>query len=154
MELLSGSATSLLYRADFVRQNDPFDDQSNIHSDMETCIRLLKHSDFGFVHQVLLSAREEQPGCLRRISGDLNTYTAGHFYNLAVHGRDYLTPEEFKSCMSRSLSGYYAVLAGAVARARNKKFWDYHKQRMAAAGVSFSRIRLTRTCSLSRWTPF
>ena len=140
-----GSATSLLYRADLVRRHDPFYDESNIHSDMETCIKLLKSCDFGFVHQVLTFGREEQPGCLRRISEDLNTHTAGHFYNLAVHGRDYLTPQEFQSCMSRSLTGYYAVLAGAVVRSRNKKFWDYHKQRMAAAGVGFSRVRLVRT---------
>ncbi len=140
-----GSATSLLYRADLVTSRDPFFNESNLHSDMETCIQLLKNHDFGFVHQILSYTREEQPGCMRKISEDLHTYVAGNFYNLAVYGPDFLSQSEFQTCMKKSLDGYYAVLTGALLRGRNKKFWDYHKKRMAASGVNFSRSRLART---------
>jgi glycosyltransferase involved in cell wall biosynthesis len=140
-----GSATSLLYRADLVRGGDPFFNESNLHSDMETCIQLLRNYDFGFVHQILSFSREEQPGCLREISEDLHTYMAGNFYNLAVYGPEFLDRREFQLCMKRSLANYYEFLAGAVVRRRNKKFWDYHRKRMNATGVRFSRARIAWT---------
>jgi glycosyltransferase involved in cell wall biosynthesis len=140
-----GSATSLLYRADLVRAHDPFFNEANLHSDVEVCIQLLRTHDFGFVHQILSYTREEQPGCLRKFSENLHTYVAGNFYNLAVYGPQFLNHEEFQVCMKRSLDGYYAVLAGAVLRGSNKRFWNYHKTQMSNAGVGFSKSRLART---------
>ena len=139
-----GTATSLLYRADLVRAHDPFFDPSNVHSDMETCVILLKDSDFGFVHQVLTvtGARE---GSRITDSRRINTLAASKLRLLTIHGRDFLTPEEFARCLDESVSDYYWYLAGSFVRGRDKSFWEHHESALRDAGVGFSRVRLART---------
>jgi glycosyltransferase involved in cell wall biosynthesis len=138
-----GTATSLLYRADLVRSHERFYNEDNIHADTEVCIDLLKSCDFGFVHQVLTFTRLRQRS-LVTMSRSLNTFAAGIVHHLAVHGRSFLTEEEFAFCMSRALSGYYRSLAGSLLRGREKAFWEYHKRILRDAGVGFSRARLVK----------
>jgi hypothetical protein len=137
-----GSATAVLYRSDLVRIRDPFYNESNLHSDMETCITLLAGCDFGFVHQVLTYTREERPGTLRKISESLNTYAAAKLHSLVTYGRDFLSEEEFQVCLRKSLTNYYGILAGGIVRIRDRRFWDYHKKKLDEAGFAFSRARL------------
>ena len=139
-----GTATSLLYRADLVRSRDPFFDVSNIHSDMETCVILLKNCDFGFVHQVLTFTRARE-GSLITVSRRVNTLAASKLSQLVTHGRHFLTPEEFAGCLEQSVSEYYWYLAGSFVRGRDRAFWEYHKKALRAAGVGFSRARLATT---------
>lgn len=141
---ICGSATSVLYRADLVRKKDPFFNESNLHSDLETSIQLLRDHDFGFVHQILSFTREEEPGCLRTISEDLHTYVAGRFLAFALYGREFLTEQEFQTRMKFYCDDYYAILAGGVLRRRGKNFWNFHKQKLAESGIGFSRVRLIR----------
>jgi glycosyltransferase involved in cell wall biosynthesis len=137
-----GTPTSVLYRADLVRKNDPFYNERNImHGDMEACVALLKTCDFGFVHQILTFTRL-RPGCRIALSEDLETFIVGKLHDLATHGPDYLTREEFESCLDSRLSEYYHVLASNLVRRRPKEFWDYHKRELAEAGVGFDRARL------------
>ena len=140
-----GSANSVLYRADLVRRNGSFYNEANIHADTESCFAILKDCDFGFVHQVLTFTRV-RPRSLTAMSSDLHTECAGMLQTLLAHGPNYLTPEELRECVSRCRARLrpFAWQKSAVAP-RDKKFWDYHKQRMAAAGVGFSRTRLART---------
>ncbi len=138
-----GSATSLLYRADLVRAQKDFYAEDNIHADTEVCIDLLKSCDFCFVHQVLTFTRLRQSSLIT-MSRSLNTFAAGIVYHLALHGRCFLTDEEFEKCMSRALSGYYRSLAGSLLRGRHRAFWEYHERTLRAAGVGFSRARLVR----------
>jgi glycosyltransferase involved in cell wall biosynthesis len=139
-----GTATSVLYRADLVRNRDPFYDATNIHSDMETCVSLLKNSDFGFVHQVLTFTRV-RVGSRITESRNLNTVAASSLSLLVTHGPDFLTPHEFTDRLTKSLSEYYWYLAGSFVRGRDKRFWAYHKKALEDAGVRFSRTRLART---------
>lgn len=138
-----GTATSLLFRAELVRAHDPLFNEANLHGDMEACVVLMKESDFGFAHQVLTFKRE-RPESLGALTEDINTLIAGHLHNLLAHGRDFLTSEEFRIVYERLVSKYYNFLAVNVMKGRkDKKFWDYHKRKLADAGVGFSRLRLT-----------
>jgi glycosyltransferase involved in cell wall biosynthesis len=137
-----GTSTSVLYRADLVRTRDPFYNEANLHADIEACVVLLKTCDFGFVHQILTFKRL-RPGSLGTITEDINTLIAGHLQSLATHGPDFLTREEFESCLRRRVSEYYNFLSVSLMRGRrDKKFWDYHKRKLTEAGVGFSRTRL------------
>jgi glycosyltransferase involved in cell wall biosynthesis len=138
-----GTATSLLYRADLVRRRDPFFDPSNIHSDMETCVILLKDSDFGFVHQVLTFTRVREGSRITQ-SRRVNTLEASKLNQLVTHGPFFLSSEELDRCLSESVSDYYWNLAGSFVRGRDKSFWQFHKHALEAAGVGFSRGRLAR----------
>ncbi len=143
-----GSATSVLYRTDLVRGREPFFNESNFHADSEACIVLLKNSDFGFVHQVLTFQRMRSAS-LTTFSSDVNTYRAGKLQELMLHGRDFLSPEEFDTCVHRLLTGYYENLVGAIWRRRDRKYWAYHRQKLTDIGVGFSRRRLA-TVALSK----
>jgi glycosyltransferase involved in cell wall biosynthesis len=139
-----GTGTSLLYRASLVRSRDPFYNESNLHADSEVCLALLRSCDFGFVNQVLTFTRVRS-GSLTSFSNDLNTLIAGRLHDLVTYGRDYLTPQEFESCLDRQLSAYYHFLARSLRRRGDEKFWDYHKKKLTDAGVGFDRVRLAKT---------
>ena len=138
-----GTATSLLYRASLVRNRDPFYNESNLHADSEVCLALLRTCDFGFVHQVLTFTRVRS-GSLTSFANDMNTLIAGRLHDLVTHGPDYLTQEEYESCLDRRLSEYYEFLARSLRRSRDKRFWNYHKKKLTDAGVGFDRVRLAR----------
>jgi glycosyltransferase involved in cell wall biosynthesis len=135
-----GSANSLLYRADLVRERQPFFDESNIHADTEVCFDLLKSCDFGFVHKTLTFTRV-RPNSLTARSTDLQTYFAGGLRALLAHGHDYLTPKEFDSLLDQRLTDYYQFLSANLLRGRNRAFWAYHKAQLdATTGFSWSRL--------------
>ncbi|MGB9069864.1 MAG: hypothetical protein WCC21_14940, partial [Candidatus Acidiferrales bacterium] len=69
---------------------------------------------------------------------------AGRLHDLVTYGHDYLTPQEFESCLDLLLSKYYDFLAGNLRLRRGDKFWNYHKRKLNDAGVGFDRVRLTR----------
>ncbi len=81
-----GSAHSLLYRSELVRNHDPFFNEANVHADTEACFDLLRNCDFGFVHQVLTYSGV-QTKSLRETSRRLNTYVGGRLYNLTTYGQ-------------------------------------------------------------------
>jgi glycosyltransferase involved in cell wall biosynthesis len=138
-----GTGTSLLFRSDIVRSRVSFYNESNLHSDSEACCEILKVWDFGFVHQVLTFTRVRE-NSLFEFSKELNTFAAGRLHDLVTHGPDYLTADEFRTCLERMLSDYYKVLAARVLKGYNKKFWEYHKRKLVEAGVGFDRLRLSK----------
>jgi glycosyltransferase involved in cell wall biosynthesis len=139
-----GTATSVLYRADLVRSHRPFYDAADIHSDMETCLILLKNCDFGFVHQVLTFTRVRDSSRIT-ISRDVNTIAASKLKQLVKHGPHFLESHEVTHSLRKSLSEYYWYLAGSFVRGRDSNFWEYHKRAFQQAGIAFSRSRLART---------
>lgn len=143
-----GTSSSLLFRSDLVRAQDPFYNEANLHADLEACVVLLKGWDFGFVHQVLTFKRL-RPGSLSATTEELNTLIAGHLHSLIFHGRDFLNREEFRRCLQRRVSEYYNFLAVSLMRGRrDRKFWEYHKRKLTESGVGFSRMRLAKAALL------
>lgn len=138
-----GTPGSVLFRSELVRKRDPFYNESNLHADSETCCALLKGCDFGFVHKVLTFTRL-RPGSLTEFTAEINTLLAHRLHDLVTHGRDYLTAEEFETCLDDKLSEYYKFLAGNVLRHRDCRFWGFHKKKLADTGVGFDRARLAR----------
>jgi len=137
-----GSANSLLYRADLVRSKDPFLNESNIHADTEVCFELLKHSGFGFVHQVLSFTRV-RTGSLTAASNDMQTCCAGTLQILLSHGRDYLTNEELEALVVNHLTGYYRFLGKSLLRGR-KDTLRYHKDILSKTKFGFSWPRVVQ----------
>ncbi len=136
-----GSATSLLMRADLVRSREYFYNESNVHCDTEVCFDLLRHCDFGFVHQVLTFTREEE-GSLTSRSRRLNTYLSGFLYDLRKFGPELLQPAELAAATDSQLRRYYDFLARGALRRQDAEFWPYHLRQLREAGYPLSRVRL------------
>jgi glycosyltransferase involved in cell wall biosynthesis len=146
-----GSATSLLYRSSIVRAQSAFFNESNIHADCEACVSALRSCDFGFVHQVLTFSRVRE-GSLETVSTDFNSIASGKLYDLVTYGREFLTQHEYDACLKRSVTLYYESLVGGMLRGLDRKYWDFHKKRLAEAGVNFSKTRMlwvafTKSCA-------
>jgi glycosyltransferase involved in cell wall biosynthesis len=139
-----GTSTSVLYRADLVRNRNPFYNEANFLADREACVVLLKTCDFGFVHQILTFKRLGAESLTATVAMDLMPHFGCTLYTLVRHGRDFLTAGEFEACVERLLDEYYNFLAVSLMRGRrDTKFWDYQKKKLNET-VGFSRARLGR----------
>jgi glycosyltransferase involved in cell wall biosynthesis len=137
-----GSPTSVLFRSDLVRSRDPFYNPGYSQADSETCFELLKHCDFGFVHQVLTFSRDDRPNSRLQESRKLNTGAAGTLHELVVFGPHYLTHDEYLDCFKTTMAKYYEFLAAGLVHRRDPQFWDFHRRELKKAGVDFSYFRL------------
>src|SRR3990170_2044879 len=90
-----GSPTSLLYRADVVRNEEAFFPESGPHADTAACFRTLQHFDYGYVHQILSFERKHKESVSSGIKG-FNPYDVDHIEYLVTYGDTCLTPEEFE----------------------------------------------------------
>jgi glycosyltransferase involved in cell wall biosynthesis len=140
---LFGTATSLLFRSDLVRVQDPFYNESNLHADTEVCFKLLKTCDFGFVHQVLTFTRAQE-GTLTSFSRSRRTYLAGFLGDLAKFGPHYLSSADFNTAVKAHLDTYYRYLGRSVFERRRRDFWAFHRQKLQECGFPFSLARVAR----------
>lgn len=127
-----GSPTSVLMRADLLRARRDFYNEDNPHADTEVCVDLLRHHDFGFVHQVLTFTRRHNEAETTR-ARHFNTFLPSGLYVLMRYGPDYLHPEELSEALVGRRRAYMRFLARrAVAalagrsRGRGLAFWTYH----------------------------
>jgi hypothetical protein len=79
---------------------------------------------------------------LTAMSNDLHTDYSGSLYALAAYGSEYLTKQEFQMCWNENISQYYKFLGKSVLKGRDKKFWEYHQNKLKELGGGYSRIRL------------
>lgn len=144
-----GSPSSLMFRADLVRQRERFYNEKNLHADSEVCFELLRDVDYGFVHQVLTYTRRHNEA-VTSSARMLNTQKASHYLHVVKYGRDFLTDEEYARQHRRARSVYYRFLGKDLlysivnkeARRRSRAFWNYHRGALAELGQSLSIARL------------
>jgi hypothetical protein len=138
-----GSATSQMIRSDLVRQRVPFYDAANLHADYEACFELLQQSDFGFVHQVLSYSRP-RTGSMNDRAAELYSHMLGTLTVLLHHGSWCLSEEELANRLKQRWKQYYRMLAENVFRFREREFWQYHSERLAALGCSIDKSLIAR----------
>jgi glycosyltransferase involved in cell wall biosynthesis len=136
-----GTPTSVLLRSDIVRSREAFYNESNLHADDEACVEFLQHHDFGFVHQILTFRRDNE-GSLTSVSQRLNTSAPGLLLLLVKYGSRYLTPEELNQRIAEVLAEYYWALGKDLLKCRDRKFWRYHRAKLAELGYPLSKLRL------------
>jgi glycosyltransferase involved in cell wall biosynthesis len=136
-----GSATTVLYRADLIRDRKSFYNAANIHADTEVCFDLLRTSDFGFVHQVLTFTRV-RPASLREMSNHLQTDLPGWLHTLSTYGRSFLNVDEFEALLRKHVTSYYRFLGKSWLLGREKNFWIYHRKQLSDSQVGYSPVRL------------
>jgi glycosyltransferase involved in cell wall biosynthesis len=138
-----GSSTSVLYRSDLVRKNDPFFNEATVHAaDSEICFKLLKECDFGFVHQVLTFSRKRS-GSMLTESQALNSSAADTLHELVSFGHSFLTDGEYKAQLEVTLERYYDFLASSVTR-RDRAFWSFHEKAFRDCGLALKKRRILR----------
>ena len=143
---VTGSQTTVLYRADVVRSRKPFFEPGHDIADAETAMDILLDHDFGFVHQVLSFSRldsDSVSGALR----DRFKWMKPFFLVLVErYGRAVLSEAEWADLRGLYSREYFRFLAGEALRFPPRAFWGYHRRRLAEVG------RTLRWTDVLPWT--
>jgi glycosyltransferase involved in cell wall biosynthesis len=143
-----GSPTSVLYRADVVRERQPFFDEKVLHDDTERAYEILATWDFGFVHQVLSCLRRNDESIMTRASA-FNPYLLDKYVVLKRFGRTFLTDGEYARVFADIRGRYRRYLGESVLARRDADFWRHHQAGLASVGETLSRGRRLRWAALA-----
>jgi len=132
-----GTPTSLLYRADLVRDSDEFYPNPSPHSDTSACFRYLGRCDFGFIHEILSFERIHERRQTSK-SVEMHRHVSAYLSDLIEYGPHYLKDDELKSAIDSTLRDYHRILAKNVFKSRDRTFWDYHRGRLQELGYPLS----------------
>jgi glycosyltransferase involved in cell wall biosynthesis len=137
-----GNPTSVMYRADLVRNTDRFFPNPTPEADTSACLKHLRFSDFGFVHQVLSHERIHN---VRATTAALetNAYVSAAINDCQVYGEWYLTKQEREARIGELLGHYYTYLAASAFKGKDKKFWNYHVGRLHDLGFRLDKRRFS-----------
>jgi glycosyltransferase involved in cell wall biosynthesis len=139
-EFYFGSPTTVLYRAEIVRNRPEFYREDRLHADTEACYEILESWDFGFVHQILSYTRIDEEstwGKHKQMEGYLDALIC-----LRRFGPIYLSPSEYEAAASRVETDYWYFLGRNLLKGRGKGFWAFHKQGLAMVGARLPYVRL------------
>jgi len=141
---LFGSQTSVLYRANLVRNLRPLYDESNLYADFEACFALLMMSDLGFVHEILTFSRP-RPTSVGSIAADIGAPHGSMLDILLVYGNECLSPGEYREAVNLELADYYRFLGRRLLTDYDPEFWSYHQEVFAKRGLELKRARVATT---------
>jgi glycosyltransferase involved in cell wall biosynthesis len=138
-----GTPSSVLYRSSVVRSQATFYNESNLRADIEACLEVLEHHDFGFVYQILTASRPWEEGSVSYSrSRPLNVYSPGILADLVTYGPRYLEDRELKRRIREHLGEYYRYLASQMLRGRDREFWRFHRRELSRLGYPLRTHRL------------
>jgi glycosyltransferase involved in cell wall biosynthesis len=136
-----GTPTSVLYRADLVREADEFYPRAAPHSDATAAFSMLRTSDYGFVYRVLSYGRIH-PELESLKSAKLGWNVGAYFRDLLAYGPIYLDRGELDRAVGRQLADYYRFLAARILRRHDREFWAYHERTLEELGYPLRGSRL------------
>lgn len=137
--LFGTTPTSVLIRSDIIRKYRNFYNNYP-HADLESFFKILQHSDFGFVHQILTYTRVH-PEQQSSFANKFNTYIPAYLHVLKKYGPACLTNEEYHDLFKKKLKSYYRFLGNSILKNRGKEFWDYHKKNLEELGHPFNSLK-------------
>ena len=60
------------------------------------------------------------------------------FATIVVHGRNYLSEDEYQACFKVAERNYFYFLGWSAVQGRDAKFWEFHQERLASIGYSLN----------------
>jgi glycosyltransferase involved in cell wall biosynthesis len=136
-----GAPTVNLYRSDLIRSSEAFFPNSTAEADISACIKHLRDTDFGFVHQVL-SYERMHGDRVTTVSRSMDAYLSSRISDLLTYGADYLTRPERDERLAELLDEYYRHMAIAAVNLRDRAYWGLQKHKLNEFGLRLDRIKL------------
>lgn len=138
-----GNPTSVLYRSDLLRKNDPFYPHTLPHADTSAFYKHLINCDFGFVHEVLSMERVHEQQ-LSSYFIDNSSGNISYIDDFLQYGTLYLTNKEFEQRKNELIEQYYRFLGGCILKLRDWGFWKYQSARFREIGFKIEYIKLIK----------
>jgi hypothetical protein len=135
-----GSPSTLLIRSDMIRKQDKVYDESYLAGDLAALFKILRETNFGFVHQILLFQRMHDESATKTLKKD--SFRLGHFRVLLKYGPDFLSDEEMNVQITRYMNEQYKFLARNFYNLQPRAFWEFHLSELRSLGfpVSYSKL--------------
>lgn len=130
---LTGSQTTVLYRADVVRGRRPFYPPDRHFADSDAAVEILLEHDLGFVHQVLSFTRTENESIWSRTQAH-NPLLLHYLTALDFYGERVLSGEELSRARVGIRREYFLALGRQSLRLPGREFWDYQRKGLAMVG--------------------
>lgn len=140
---LFGSPTTVMFRSDVVRAQQPFYKLGRLHEDTEACYDVLAHRDFGFVHQILSYSREDNASIYGQMRGR-DTGILDKLIVLSTYGRTFLSEAELRARLEEVRRRYYRRLARAWLEGREPGYWGLHRRGLATIGCTIETSSVMR----------
>lgn len=128
-----GTPTTVLYRADLVRERREFYPLGHHHGDTEVAYEILLNHDMGFVHQILSFVRLDDASITAKRQA-FHPNLLDLYVLLERFGPSVLSADEFAERRAQVRREYFGFLGRAALRAKGQEFWDYHKKGLATVG--------------------
>jgi glycosyltransferase involved in cell wall biosynthesis len=137
-----GNPSSVLYRSDLIRSTDNFFPNPTHEADTSACLKHLRYEDFGFVHQVLAHERiHRQTATVASL--EKNAYVSAEISDCQAYGDWYLTKRECEARINELMDQYYVYLSASAFKFKDRKFWDYHVDRLRDLGYRLDGRKLS-----------
>jgi glycosyltransferase involved in cell wall biosynthesis len=140
---LTGSPTTVLFRAGIVRATLPFFPDQWIHEDTEACFQVLNRHDLGFVHQVLTFSRKNDGSLSSQVSR-FNPGPVRKFIFAKKYGPQFLAESEYRDHLRQTTDFCGQFLAESVFQFKGKEFWEFQRRGLRAVGADFWSMRLPK----------
>ena len=136
-----GSPTSILYRSEIIRSTKEFYPRTSYHEDSEICFSILKHRDFGFIHEVLTFSRTDNPSLSTAVQ-EMEPDALHKHIIVQKFGSDYLESGELRDVSDQCMDQSRFILASSYGIKDGKKLREYYWHGLREAGVSITRTDL------------
>lgn len=163
---LTGSQTTVLYRADVVRAKRSFYSLGRLFADTDAAFEILSEHDLGYVHQVLSFSRLGNESVLTSVF-DFHPLLLHFYMSTERYGPSLLSPDELSTARAKMRADYYSYLGAQLLRLRGREFWEFHRKGLASLGqdipwhvvaahslVELAKLGLNPENTLSRLLPF
>ena len=130
---LFGTPTCLLFRAKALREESTWFRSDVCSDDIDLCLRLLRHWNFGFVHQVLAFVRLDDTGAFSKIR-HFDIDPADRYFSIHDYGADFFAGRELVELRRALERRYLNCLGRAMLIGQSKAYWEFHRRMFQAAG--------------------
>ena len=138
-----GAPTATMIRSDFVRKQQDFYDEGNLHADSTACFRILQEADFGFIHQLLTFTRSQDESHAT-FTEKMNSIHLSYLTELIQFGPKCLDANEYETRLKDRMNVYYQVFAEGLLQMRGRKYFEFHRDWLRYLGIPLSYSKLFR----------
>jgi glycosyltransferase involved in cell wall biosynthesis len=135
-ENVTGNPTALMFRAQIIREQNPFYDRRLNHADTDAAYRTLVDHDLGFVHQVLSFARRQGGTNIDR-SDRIGSAIAENLLSVVRYGPAVMDDASFGKALRmhlRRYSRYLAIQSLRPSRHNDAPYIGYHRRLLTILG--------------------
>lgn len=142
---LFGSPTTVMYRAEIVRNRRPFFSENQHFEDSDAVFEILRSSNFGFAFALCAFERLFNEGLTSNSLRHDPGWLLAKYLRVLRHGPSFLSDHEYRQRRREVESEYYRYLARHLLLGPGKEFWDYHRSALTLEGYQLSIAKTLRS---------